>query len=90
MSPATCSSSISAFLATQGPMNTQRTSGPYRCFTARAVATMGETMGMMRSVSSGWYLRTYSTTAGQALAMWIPSGCSRRKSWQAWLTRSAP
>jgi hypothetical protein len=37
---------------------------------ARArMATIGETMGASDGMRSGWYLRTYDTTAGQGVAM---------------------
>ena len=73
-----CGSRASAFLATHGPTKTQRTSSPYSSLTASAVATIGETIGTRRSTISGWYLRTYSATAGQAVAMCTPVGFASR------------
>jgi hypothetical protein len=63
-----------------GPTNTQRTLAPYNSLTASAVAIIGETIGTRVAVSLGWYLRTYSATAGQAVAMCSPVGCASRYS----------
>ena len=51
-----------------GPMNTILRSGPSLTCRARAMASMGDTMGASRSSMSGWYLRTKLTTAGQVVA----------------------
>ena len=36
------------------------------------MAIIGETIGARLSSRSGWYLRTYETTAGQLVATWRP------------------
>ena len=55
MSSATSGSSISAFLAMQGPMKTTLAPGRYARLITRPMATIGETIGVRLGTREGKY-----------------------------------
>ena len=66
-SPPTSALRASPFFAMHGPMNTTFIASPYSRRSARAVATIGETIGANAGTRSGWYRSTYPTIAGRSL-----------------------